>query len=55
MIFTTRESSATACDGYLCGVAEDVTSEVFLKVVRQMPSFRGTTHYDFVGRCDRHE
>lgn len=33
---------------FLRSVAEDVTSEVFLKVARQMPDFAGATHDDFV-------
>jgi RNA polymerase sigma-70 factor (ECF subfamily) len=33
---------------FLRGVAEDVTSDVFLQVARKIPHFAGATHDDFV-------
>jgi RNA polymerase sigma-70 factor (ECF subfamily) len=33
---------------FLQSVAEDVTSDVFLRVARQIPDFAGATHDDFV-------
>jgi RNA polymerase sigma-70 factor (ECF subfamily) len=33
---------------FLRSAAEDVTSDVFLRVARQMPAFAGATHDDFV-------
>jgi len=33
---------------FLRSVAEDVTSDVFLRVARQIPDFAGATHDDFV-------
>jgi RNA polymerase sigma-70 factor, ECF subfamily len=33
---------------FLRSVAEDIASEVFLRVARQIPDFKGATHDDFV-------